>query len=394
MAKLLHRFIVVALACAPFHTACKFGTTESDLRVTNGRQIGDDEMPAIVNIQAPIGGGAFAGCTATWVSDRTILTAAHCIVGDGGQLLSPVRVARGGGKGAVATRSILHPTYRRGTDGYDVAIVVFPPNSSTQFIPVSPTQARAGEELILVGFGKFDHNDGQSGGPKRTGRNRVLTIDQRGRIVFDGNVSPLTAAGTGEDVVNSQGDSGGPMLINGRIIGISSTVNTELTQAGKLRGNYESLRTPAVENWLRQQVAAAPSDIVIRGLDASDPLTDVPGGGAGGDGGSVAGVFVRLRDAAAGAPQDMIQMEFAAQTGTTSVVYCLDQGATPCTQNTVVPPTNATSSGQLQGRPRFTGELRPPAPVLGAAPLKLRVEARDAAGKVLSARALQLARKP
>jgi hypothetical protein len=220
------------------------------LKVVNGKPIADDSVPAVIQIQVAMGGGMSAACTATWVSDSTVLTAAHCITDARGDS-SKISVSRGTGKGLKAVKHYIHSSYLRSeANGRDIAVLQFPKNSSNVFIPMALTQAKSGDDLIIIGFGKFDHKIGSSGGKKRIGTNKVRDVDYAGRIMFDGMISPTDKTGTGENVTNSQGDSGGPMIINNRVAGVSSSVNSNPTPEGKLRGNYESVRYPETESWL------------------------------------------------------------------------------------------------------------------------------------------------
>lgn len=249
--------LFIALTGVVGLNACKSRPEQGTrLKVVNGKPIADDSVPAVIQIQVTLGGGAFAGCTATWVSDSTVLTAAHCITDAGGNA-SKISISRGTGKGLKASRMYIHKSYLRSeANGRDIAILQFAKGSSNVFIPMALTQAKPGDDLTIIGFGKFDHKIGSSGGQKRIGTNKVREVDYAGRIVFDGMISPKDKTGTGENVTNSQGDSGGPMIINNRVVGVSSSVNSNPTAEGKLRGNYESVRAPEVESWLMELAKA------------------------------------------------------------------------------------------------------------------------------------------
>jgi trypsin len=239
--------------CAAIIGGCKSRTYQSTrLKVVSGKPIADDSIPAVIQIEVQVKHNAFYGCTATWVSDSTVLTAAHCVMEAGGNA-SKISISRGTGKGLKSTRYYVHKSYLSNQAyGRDIAILEFPKKSSSVFIPMALTQAKPGDDLTIIGFGKFDHNIGTSGGQKRIGTNKVRSIDSYGRIEFEGLISPTDKTGTGENVTNSQGDSGGPMIINNRVVGVSSSVDGIPTPQGKLRGFYESVREPSIESWLVQ----------------------------------------------------------------------------------------------------------------------------------------------
>jgi|GEM_PF-2130094 len=255
--------------------SCKQIDDSSKTLVTDGKIMADTDKPAIVQISADLGGGSAASCTATWVSHNTIITAAHCLW-DQGRKLSNVKVSRGAGAGAKAVKVLTHPKYVDAQsvpiDNYDVGVLIFPDNSSTESIPVAQAAPQGGDPIMIVGFGKYDHSNGSSGGKKRFGNNKITDVDRQGRLNFEGSARPTTGGddGTGESSVNSQGDSGGPMLFKERIIGVSSSVDSRLTAGGKLRGHYENLRHAPIEAWLIETTKGGAN---IRGLTGDDTTT-------------------------------------------------------------------------------------------------------------------------
>jgi secreted trypsin-like serine protease len=267
--KILASFFILAPICTLPISACKSrAENESRVKVVNGKALKESDFPAVIQIAYDMGGGASATCSATWISDRTVLTAAHCIEGADS---SPgkVSVVRGTGKGLRALKAISHPTYRPNSgSGHDIAILVFKEQSSQFYIPVALTQAQAGDPLTIVGFGKFDHLNGKSGGTKRMGTNKVSAIDYQGRVDFVGLVSPINNEGTGESVTNSQGDSGGPMIIKSRVQGVSSSVSKGANN--KNVGHYESVRAPAISDWLTKLAAKG---VYILGFSAGTEST-------------------------------------------------------------------------------------------------------------------------
>ncbi len=257
-------------------------SSDSSVKVVNGSALKDTDFPAVIQIGYDLGGGSSAMCTATWASDRTVLTAAHCIEG-GDSSPGKVSVVRGTGKGLRAKRVISHPTYRPNSGvGHDIAIVIFEKDSSKFYIPMALTQAKAGDPLTIIGFGKFDHLNGKSGGTKRRGNNKVSAIDYQGRVDFDGLISPLNKDGTGERVTNSQGDSGGPMIIKQRVQGVSSSVSK--ISNNQNQGHYESVRAPAIEDWLKKLAA---SGVYMTGFSqGTESITATDTTVSGGDAGS------------------------------------------------------------------------------------------------------------
>ena len=267
-------------------SSCKTRSMDSaGLRVVNGK-IREHDFPAVIRIATRIDSTAFAECTATWVSDRTVLTAAHCVEGTANNP-SKVSISSGVGKGLKALKVHNHPTYvpNQG-DGRDIAVLEFQANSSNVYIPMSLEQAKVGDLLTIIGFGKFNHEDPRSGGIKRAGNNKVSAIDYQGRVDFNGLIRPNVAPsgqtadgvkqapdGSGENVTNSQGDSGGPMIIKRRVVGVSSSVSK--VASGQNQGHYESVRAKEIEPWLKKLAASGVYMIGFsagtEGMEATDP---------------------------------------------------------------------------------------------------------------------------
>lgn len=358
--------------------------------VTDGKIISESDHPAVVQIAAKIDSSSSANCTATWVSHNTIITAAHCIF-ERGSKLTDVRVRVGEGKDAKAVQILAHPKYVDAQsvpiDNYDVAVLIFPDQSSKHFIPVAPAQPKAGDEITIIGYGKYDHLDGKSSGKKRIGTNKLTDIDRQGRLNFEGKLRPTTGTedGTGSESVNSQGDSGGPMLIASRIIGVSSTVDARPTAAGKLRGHYENLRHPPIEQFLHE---ATTKGAVIRGLKADDQITTPNPQAPVGD---EKAIFVKVKrdDAgkidlaiAAGGSAKRIEM-FRFETAEALAAHTL---SSPVMAETVtfeeVKANRAFFSASVKEAPLVNGGSK--------APLWLKIRAMDDAGALLMERKVRV----
>ena len=213
-----HRILVATSLGCLLLASCKARKTApaSDVLVTNGKPIESTEFPAVMMLGN--------GCTASWVGPRTMLTAAHCVIG------SPTMSV-----GGYSTEKIFANRNYRNEDGtslHDTALLVFPAEVATKlgvtkFMSLSAADARPGEDVQLVGYGcnewlKAPSKECTGDGQKRYGSNRLDKITNNTIYVYGVPSGP----GTGVDGVNAPGDSGGP-LINGRneIIGVTSRGN-------------------------------------------------------------------------------------------------------------------------------------------------------------------------
>ena len=167
-------------------------------------------------------------CTATLVSPRIALTAAHCLYSQKLKQFVPARTVRllfeyEAGNYNILSR-VANYEIGRGYDpenelktlGFDWAILNLTENVSvSSTLSVSSETIPPGAEITLAGFHK--------------GQAHVLSADQHCKVVaISGNVLLSTCMAT-------HGDSGGPVLIKGpnqnyRIIGIE--VGTVHTKAG------------------------------------------------------------------------------------------------------------------------------------------------------------------
>ncbi|MFW7380032.1 MAG: trypsin-like serine protease [Oligoflexus sp.] len=219
----------------------------SDLDITNGLIIAEDEYPAVVNLyrrvykNGKLQGGSV--CTGTWVAANTILTAAHC-TGDGSSdangkvsdLEMMVFEISNHDTMPKETRLISYVTeaYRlkqweqkKGYNRYDLAILKTeepkPGEKARSYLPISKTAAKAGDAIEIIGYGYYDMSMfGKKGDDKkRVGRNTVANVSG-GFLNIKGELKNSSGGPTGENSSAGQGDSGGPMLLNGALVGIAS----------------------------------------------------------------------------------------------------------------------------------------------------------------------------
>lgn len=172
--------------------------------------VDDAKYPAVVLVIAPHGSGI---CTGTFVSEKAVLTAAHC-VSDSGEYTVQTSF---GTFTSSKTRAL-----GRGEvdDPSDIALILFDravaSREAGQVYDIYDN-VNEGDTLRLIGYGCNDINKRTGSGRKRTGTNVVAGLDD-----YINFLTPLTSGGRGvakgifgpsNRAASCFGDSGGPAVI-------------------------------------------------------------------------------------------------------------------------------------------------------------------------------------
>ena len=198
-------------------TSCGKEEQNSDVKIDSGRFItstSENKVSGVVSI---------GGCTATTVSDNTVITAGHC-VSEGGQ----VCVAASGSQQRVCSNKVYTPSeWKRQAWESDIAVAIFPNGTFKNFFEVATEALQRSQPVVMVGYSKYSISSQDSGkGSKRWGRNIVGSFQA-------GNVIITTYGSSADKVAVNPGDSGGPMFHECKLVGVTSRTSGYGTFAGK-----------------------------------------------------------------------------------------------------------------------------------------------------------------
>ncbi len=210
----------------------------------------------------------FGVCSGAFISDRLVITAGHCFENDGHALYPYLAKKVGNSYNltapvASATEYIYEelsgvsetsngcspgPKPLPQTKTPDIGLLLFPKNTSTLWFPAALNyQARKESKLSYFGFGTDQDPFSGIGSfltktPElRTGSSEVWRISKQ-RIGFVATVNETFAA---------DGDSGGPVLVDGHLVGVMSTVSERCeTEFGE---DYAILNTASVISSIEAQ---------------------------------------------------------------------------------------------------------------------------------------------
>jgi Trypsin len=204
--------------------SCK--TRGFQLLVTDSVQAKSGEEPAVVKLTMVRKKGSNTHCTATYLSDRILLTAAHCLFDREDSFRTYNKFLVNG----IEVQEIKpHPDYYpasfKGTDfsNWDVALLLMPPTGIQETKSIDLSLVNQGDQVKFVGFGRTTSDEqGNIKGEKHIGCGYISEVQEKLYLV--NGKTPVGVKVGNPDCTSKPGpaDSGGPAFRNGKIIGTVS----------------------------------------------------------------------------------------------------------------------------------------------------------------------------
>jgi hypothetical protein len=218
----------------------------------------DTSFPAVVRFFVFYQEGIGA-CTGTFINDHTILTAAHCFKGhktiDENGLVTGANVIVVDGPRVLKSQVFANTKYFKGNDHkYDQAVIFVPKGTAKSTLELSFEDPILRSTVISVGYGKNSVIESENDDKKRWGTNKIEGVEDD-YVQIKGD---CVNRADGRNVAPDKGDSGGPLLYEGKIIGTLSykeafSINDECSERANI--NYVKVSNKKSQSFLNSASA-------------------------------------------------------------------------------------------------------------------------------------------
>jgi secreted trypsin-like serine protease len=228
----------------------------------------DGKYPFMAVLQIETTDGSILLCGGTLIDPDSVLTAAHCLVGNGGAqrvilAVGRTMISQNQGQIRSATDAFIHPSYTPSrTQSYDAAVLKLD-RAVTGTKPIKLATGSQndletpGRLLTVAGWGRTDPNNATSSADRMNEVSLPVVSDATARsyasqppFQYIPSLMVATDSQAGQDA--AQGDSGGPLFIPGATptqVGIVSYGNAGTTH-GSPPTAYTEVNNPGIRTFI------------------------------------------------------------------------------------------------------------------------------------------------
>ena len=227
------------------------GAAGGCLNLVNGKASTD--YPAVVRLLSKPNSTSVGICTGTFISPTAVITAAHCLDGSatGGLYLSGgTSVAFGShtispfAGDVQSLKAFTYGAYGETGDpndatitAKDTAIVLFPEGTGSAYMAIGGSLPPVGTTVTSIGYGLTTLSnttpDPNYDASKHIGTTKIVTAQDNYNVFVGGVTAQESAAAAGASVIDSFGDSGGPMIYNDTVVATLSNGGDGMTSSGR-----------------------------------------------------------------------------------------------------------------------------------------------------------------
>ncbi|GMF28167.1 unnamed protein product [Phytophthora lilii] len=202
-------------------------TTNEESRIYGGTEGNIDKYPFLASLRDAFFEETF--CGGTLIAPQYILTAGHCIKTDEMDIVATfgTNESTGSGSGAAVTVPVIkgfrHPLYKKKEHLYDVGLLKLEKpvkRKTAKLCAVDGSNNKVGTMATVLGWGKTEESGDDTSPILQQLTIPVISNAECGKFKkYIGRVTDgMLCAGTGNGKDTCNGDSGGPLLVNGDIL--------------------------------------------------------------------------------------------------------------------------------------------------------------------------------